>query len=72
MKWLRLPQLNGDDAFVTTTSIEGIATMDCYTQVLLSNGNSITIDGKYTPNRILEVIKNSRDIDQPFEIIELI
>lgn len=72
MKWLRLPQLNGDDAFVTTTSIEGIATMDCYTQVLLSNGNSITIDGKYTPNRILKTIEKEQDMDVSSDIIDIV
>jgi len=72
MKWLRLPQINGKDSLVTTTSIIGITSVDWYTQVHLSDGKSVLIDGKYSPMQVLRAIENEQDMGISSEIIDLV
>lgn len=79
MKWLKLIQTDNTVAFVTIKSISSLQVAgrisesgDRLTRIVLIDGTSLYVGGEHSPTHILEVIKNSRDIDQPFEIIELI
>lgn len=79
MKWLKLKLSDDTDAFVTTTSISSIqvaarvpASGLRATKITLTDGNTLFIDGKYTPMQVLKAIENEQGMGISYEIIDLV